>query len=128
MALSPFAVASVVGFGFLTASCLRRARLTAVVLLVTISVLLAIQIGHDVLPTLQAGEVSTPIILLSGFVNVAYRLIEWVSPFVFLGKGVDAAQIGAPYLYGTVFLSSLAYTGITLALSVLVLRRRGFSK
>ena len=128
LALSPFTVASVVGFGFLTASCLRRARLTAVVLLVAISVLLAIQVGHDVLPSLQTGEVSTPMIFLSGFVNVAYRVIEWVSPFVFLAKGVDAAQIGAPYLYGTVFFSSLVYTGITLALSILVLRRRGFSK
>lgn len=128
MALSPFTVSSVVGFGFLTASCLRRTRLTTVVLLVTISVLLAVQIGHEVLPSLQAGEVSTPMVVLSGVVNVAYRVIEWVSPFVFLAKGVDAAQIGALYLYGTVFLSSLVYTGLTLVLSVLVLRRRGFSK
>jgi len=128
MALSPFTVSSVVGFGFLTASCLRRARLTAVVLLATISVLLAIQFGYDVLASLQASEVSTPMILLSEIVNVAYRVIEWVSPFVFLAKGVDAAQIGAPYLYGTVLLGSIAYTGTTLALSVLVLRRRGFSK
>lgn len=126
--LSPFMVACVVGFGILIASLLRRARLTVVVLLVVISLLLVIQLGHEVLPALQTEDISTSMVVLSDVVDVAYRLIEWVSPFVFLDKGVEAAQIGESYRYGTVLLSSFVYTCIALILSILILRRRGFDK
>ncbi len=128
MALSPFMVAGVVGFGIMIASFLRRTRLTVVVLLVVISLLLAIQLGHAVLPALPTEDVSTSMVVLSDVMDVAYRLIEWVSPFVFLAKGVEAAQIGAPYLYGTVLLNSLVYTCVTLALSTWILHKRGFDK
>lgn len=128
MALSPFTVASVVGFGLLVAACVRRTRSTTVILLVIISILLAVQVGHALLPAIPGEEVSSSVILLSGIVNVAYRLIEWVSPFVFLVKGVEAAQIGAPQLYYIILLGSIAYTSVTLTLSIFILRRKGLSQ
>jgi len=125
MALSPFTVAGVVGFGLILASCLGRVRATIIVLLGVTLVLLAVQVGYAVLPTLQTGETSSPLLLLREGVTLAYRVVEWVSPFVLLAKGVEAARIGAIRLYGLVFLSSIVYTCVALALSTVILRKRG---
>jgi ABC-type transport system involved in multi-copper enzyme maturation permease subunit len=128
IALSPFTVASVVGFGFLIAAYLRKTRITVVVLLAVILVLLAVQFAHVLLPTLQPAEADTTLLVLTDVVDVMYRVVEWISPFAYLTKGVDAAQIGAPELYGKVVLASIAYTIITLVLSVWVLREKGISR
>lgn len=128
MALSPFTVAGAMAFGILLAACLRRARVTAVVLVVVASVLLAVQIAHTMLPLLLVSEESTTVILLSQVVNVAYRIVEWVSPYVFLTRGVDAAQIGALRSCAAVLVGSIAYTSVMLGMAILVLRRRGFSR
>jgi ABC-type transport system involved in multi-copper enzyme maturation permease subunit len=128
MALSPFTVAGAVAFGILLASCLRRARLTAVVLVAMVSALLAVQIAHTTLPLLQVPEGSATVILLSRVVNVAYRVVEWVSPYVFLTRGIDAAQMGALRDCAAVLVGSILYTSVALVLATLVLRRRGFSR
>jgi ABC-type transport system involved in multi-copper enzyme maturation permease subunit len=126
--LSPLTVASVVGFGFLIAAYFRKTRVTVVVLLVVILVFLGVQFAHVLLPTLQPAEADTTLLVLTDVVDVMYRVVEWISPFAHLTKGVDAAQIGAPELYGQVVLVSLAYTIITLLLSVWVLREKGISR
>jgi ABC-type transport system involved in multi-copper enzyme maturation permease subunit len=128
IALSPFTVASVVGFGFLIAAFLRKTRVTVVVLLAVILVLLGVQFGHVLLPILQPAEADTTLLVLTNVVDVMYRIVEWISPFAYLTKGMDAAQIGAPELYGQVVLASLAYTVVTLSLSVWVLREKGISR
>jgi ABC-type transport system involved in multi-copper enzyme maturation permease subunit len=128
IALSPFTVASVVGFGFLIAAYLRKTRVTVVVLLAVILVLLGVQFAHVLLPALPSTESGTTLLVLTEVVDVMYRVVEWISPFAYLTKGVDAAQIGAPELYGKVVLASLAYTIITLVLSVWVLRGKGISR
>jgi ABC-type transport system involved in multi-copper enzyme maturation permease subunit len=128
IALSPFTVASVVGFGFLIAAYLRKTRVTVVVLLVAILFLLGVQFAHVLLPTIQPAEADTSLLVLTDAVDVIYRVIEWVSPFAYLTKGVDAAQFGSPELYGSVVLASLAYTVLTLGLSVWVLRAKGTSR
>lgn len=128
IALSPFTVASVVGFGFLVAAILRKTRVTVIALLAMILLLLGVQFAHVLLPTLQPAEADTTLLVLTDVVDVMYRVIEWVSPFAYLTKGVDAAQIGAPELYIRVVLVSLAYTILTLVLSVWVLREKGISR
>lgn len=128
IALSPFTVASVVGFGFLIAAYLRKTRVTVVVLLTVILLLLGVQFAHVLLPTLQVAEADTTLIVLKDVVDVIYRVVEWISPFAYLTKGMDAAQIGAPELYGQVVLASLVYTIITLLFSVWVLREKGISR
>jgi ABC-type transport system involved in multi-copper enzyme maturation permease subunit len=128
MALSPFTVASVVGFGFLVASMLRRTRLTVVVLLAIILILLSLQFAHAVLPTMQSEETSATVIALTDVVNGIYGVIQWISPFAYLARGVDAAQIGSPSLYAMVFIGSLLYSLMMLVLSIWILRRRGFSR
>jgi ABC-type transport system involved in multi-copper enzyme maturation permease subunit len=128
IALSPFTVASVVGFGFLIAAYLRKTRMTVVVLLMVILILLGVQFAHVLLPTLQPTEADTTLLVLTDVVGAVYRVVEWISPFAHLAKGVDAAQIGAPELYGQVVLVSLAYTIITLLLSIWVLREKGISR
>ncbi len=128
IALSPFTVASVVGFGFLIAAYLRKTRVTVVVLLAVILFLLGIQFAHVLLPTLQPVETDTTLVVLTDVVDAIYRVVEWISPFAYLTKGVDAAQIGAPELYARVVLASLTYTILTLMLSVWVLREKGISR
>jgi ABC-type transport system involved in multi-copper enzyme maturation permease subunit len=128
IALSPFTVASVVGFGFLVAAILRKTRVTVIALLAMILLLIGVQFAHVLLPTLQPAEADTTLVVLTDVVDVMYRVIEWVSPFAYLTKGVDAAQIGAPELYIKVVLVSLAYTILTLVLSVWVLREKGISR
>jgi ABC-type transport system involved in multi-copper enzyme maturation permease subunit len=128
IALSPFTVASVVGFGFLIAAYLRKTRVTVVVILAVILLLLGVQFAHVLLPTLQPAEADTTLVVFTDVVDVIYRVVEWISPFAYLTKGVDAAQIGAPELYARVVLASLAYTILTLVLSVWVLREKGISR
>ena len=128
IALSPFTVASVVGFGFLIAAYFRKTRVTIIVLLAVILVLLGVQFAHVLLPTLQPAEADTTLLVLTDVVDVMYRVVEWISPFAHLTKGVDAAQIGAPELYGQVVLVALAYTLTTLLLSIWVLRKKGISR
>ena len=128
IALSPFVVASVVGFGFLIAAYLRKTRVTVVVLLAVVLLLLGVQFAHVLLPTLQPAEADTTLLVLTDVVGVIYRVVEWISPFAYLTKGIDAAQIGAPELYARVVLASLAYTVLTLLLSVWVLQEKGISR
>ncbi|NIM94798.1 MAG: ABC transporter permease subunit [Anaerolineales bacterium] len=128
IAISPFTVASVVGFGILIASLIRRARLTIVVLLSIILVLLAIHFGQAILPSLQLDETSNALSVLGDFVKILYRLVEWISPFAYLAKGIEASQIGELHLYLMVFVGALVYTAVTLALAIWVLHKRGFSR
>jgi ABC-type transport system involved in multi-copper enzyme maturation permease subunit len=128
IALSPFTVASVVGFCFLIAAYLRKTRITVVVLLAVILVLLGVQFGHALLPTLTSEEADATLLVLTDVVDVMYVVVEWISPFVYLAKGVDAAQVGAPELYGTVIFTSLAYTIATLLLTTWVLRKKGIGR
>jgi ABC-type transport system involved in multi-copper enzyme maturation permease subunit len=128
LVLSPFTVASVVGFCFLIAAYLRKTRITVVVLLAVIFILLGVQFGHALLPTLTSEETNATLLVLTDIVDVMYRVVEWVSPFAYLAKGVDAAQVGAPELYGTVIFASLAYTITTLLLTIWVLRKKGISR
>jgi ABC-type transport system involved in multi-copper enzyme maturation permease subunit len=128
IALSPFTVASVIGFGFLIAAYFRKTRVTVVVLLAVILFFLGVQFAHVLLPTLQPAEADTTLLVLTDVVDVMYRVVEWISPFAYLTKGVDAAQIRAPELYARVVLASLAYTILTLVLSGWVLREKGISR
>lgn len=128
MILSPFTVACVIAFGILTASIFRKVRMTAIVLIIAIALLLVVQIAHVLLPVLQVQEGSQALFLFTEVIEIGYRVVEWISPFAFLARGVEAAEIGAPSLYGLVVLKSIIYTGICVLISVLLLKYRGISK
>ncbi len=123
--VSIFSVSCIVSFG-LFISCLTGKMRNSIIWLVGILALfLAIQIGQSILLGMPEENMSPVLTYLGDTLSVVSQGINWISPFSYLTRGIDAVYLDNTLLYGLNILYSLAYSAILLLLSIFILKKKG---
>jgi len=122
--MSVFVASCLVSFGIFISSLVKSAR-GAIILFVGLTVLfLASDAVYQVLNSLP-GETSGVLAWVRTAANWLDRVLEWISPFAYLRRGMDAVALQNAVRYGFGVLCSLVYSATLLCLSVWLFRRRG---
>ncbi|GAI58797.1 unnamed protein product, partial [marine sediment metagenome] len=107
-------------------SCLTGKVRNSIIWLVGILALfLAIQIGQTILLGMPEENMSPVLTYLGDTLSVVSQGINWISPFSYLTRGMDAVYLNNTLLYGLNILYSLVYSAILLLLSIFILKRKG---
>lgn len=91
-------------------------------------VLLGIQVGYDRVPSLTGGLArgqSGLLLFLQTILGWLNHILEWLSPFACLERGIDALLHSNAGEYVLMLSLSLFYTVVALGLAVRTLRRKG---
>lgn len=127
--LSVFTTSAVIAFGILVSTLTRTVRLALVILLGVVLVFLAIQVGYQLLISIPPpGRYYNPYLFLKAALGALNRLVTWLSPFAHLRQGMTALAAGNLAGFAVSLVTSLAYTGVLLALGVMGLKWRGVRK
>lgn len=126
--LSVMTASAVVAVGILLSTLNRSVRGALMALLSIVVVFLGVQLGHDYvsgLVTGLTGRGSHPLLFLQVVLGWLNRIFNWLSPFAYLERGIDALLRGSAGEYLLLLGLSILYTAITFGLAVRTLDRRG---
>ncbi|MCL4459580.1 MAG: ABC transporter permease [Chloroflexi bacterium] len=123
--LSVGTVSGMIAFGLFLSAFTRRVRTSLMLFAGVTLIFLAIQLGYEVLAGLPAQGRSHPFLYLRDVLVLLNHPIEWLSPFSFLTRGIDAVWVGNVPLYVTIALFSIGYTILLLFLGVIALKQKG---
>jgi ABC-type transport system involved in multi-copper enzyme maturation permease subunit len=114
-----------VGLGLLLAAIMRTMRGTLLLFLGIILVIISLDVGQIILTSIVTSRNFVGLIILRDTVALINRVTTWFSPFSYLLKGSDAVlrQNNSEWL--AYIGGGIVYSGITLSLSILLLRKRG---
>lgn len=122
--MSVFVASCLVSFGIFISSLVKNAR-GAVAVFIGLTVLfLGSDAVHQVLTSLS-GDTSGILAYTTIVASWLDRALEWVSPFAYLRRGMDAVVLQSAARYGFSVLGSLMYTAALLSLSAWLFRVRG---
>jgi ABC-type transport system involved in multi-copper enzyme maturation permease subunit len=126
--LSVTTASAVVAVGILLSTLNRSVRGALVALLSIVAVFLGVQLGHDYVSDLVTGLARTgshPLLFLQVVLGWLNRIFNWLSPFAYLERGIDALLRGSAGEYLLLLSLSMLYTAIAFGLAVRTLDRRG---
>jgi len=127
-ALSVLAGGMLVAFSLLVSAATRSARAAVIVFLLAVIVVATVQIGYGVVATTAAtpeANRANPLLFLRDVLELLNGIAEWLSPFAYLSRGIDALVVGDIGGYLLAALLAAAATALFLALAVRSLQRRG---
>ncbi len=120
--------AAIVAFSILVSTMTRSARTAVIVFLLVAGVFAAIQGGHEALsffaPAPEANRLS-PMFFLRDTLAVLNHVAEWLSPFAYLSRGIDALVVGDWMGYISMIGLAVLSTGVFLILATRMLARQG---
>lgn len=122
---SIFSVSCVISFGLFISSLTKKMRNSIIWLIGVLILFLAVEVGQTILLGLPQGEVSSILTYLSDTLSVVSRGVNWISPFSYLSRGIDAISLDNSFLWGLNILYSIIYSVILLVLSISILKRKG---
>ncbi len=122
---SIFSVSCVISFGLFISSLTKKMRNSIIWLIGVLILFLAVEVGQTILLGLPQGEVSSILTYLSDTLSVVSRGANWISPFSYLSRGIDAISLDNSFLWGLNILYSIIYSVILLVLSISILKRKG---
>jgi len=126
--LSVAIASAVVAVSILLSTLYRSVRGALSTLLAITLVFLGIQLGHDYAAKLTgqlARGQSNPLLLLQSILAWLDRILNWLSPFAYLERGMDALLRDNTGEYLLMLGLSLLYTAVAFGLAVWTLRRKG---
>lgn len=126
--LSVMTASAVVAVGILLSTLNRSVRGALMALLSIVVVFLGVQLGHDYVSDLVTGLAragSRPLLFLQVALGWLNRIFNWLSPFAYLERGIDALLRGSAGEYLLLLGLSILYTAIAFGLAVRTLGRRG---
>ncbi len=121
-----FIISCVVSFGLFISSLTGRIRSSVVTLLAILGAFLAVQFAYGALLGLgEEATISLPLLYLRQTLSYIFQGINWISPFAFLSRGLDAVVLESWSLYLANIVYCLIYSLIFMALSIFTMNRRG---
>lgn len=125
MVLSLALASGVTAFGILLSSITKTMRTSILLLIALFVVFLGIQWGESFVAGLDPKGISPALFYAKSFLSLSARLVNWISPFAYLNRGMEALAVGNMAGYIGSFLLSLLYSAVLLALSIVSLQRKG---
>jgi len=122
---SIFSVSCIVSFGLFISSLTGRIRSSIIWLIGILILFLAVQVGYTILLGMPEESLSPVLTYLGNTLSIISRVVNWISPFSYLTRGIDAVSLGNAFLYGLNILYSIIYSAILLSLSIFILKRKG---
>lgn len=123
--VSIFSVSCIVSFGLFISSLTGKMRNSIIWLVGILGLFLAVQLGQTVLLGMPEESMSPVLTYLGDTLSVVSQGINWISPFSYLTRGIDAVYLDSTLLYGLNILYSLVYSAVLLSLSILILKQKG---
>ncbi|HPU08675.1 MAG TPA: ABC transporter permease subunit [Candidatus Atribacteria bacterium] len=121
-----FLISCVVSFGLFISSLTGRIRSSVITLLAILGAFLAIQLAYGALLGLgEEATISLPLLYLRQTLSYIFQGINWISPFAFLSRGLDAVVLESWSLYLANIAYCLIYSLIFIVLSIFTMNRRG---
>ena len=123
--VSIFSVSCIVSFGLFISSLTGKMRNSIIWLIGILILFLVIQVGQGILFSIPEEEISPVLTYLGNTLSVVSRGVNWISPFSYLTRGIDAVSLDNAFLYGLNIGYSIIYSTILLVLSIFILKRKG---
>ncbi len=123
--VSIFSVSCIVSFGLFISSLTGKMRNSIIWLVGILALFLAVQVGQTILFGIPEENMSPVLTYLGDTLSVVSQGINWISPFSYLTRGIDAVYLDNTLLYGINILYSIVYSAILLSLSIFILKRKG---
>jgi len=123
--LSIFSVSCAISFGLFISSFTNRVRSSILYLVGIFLAFLAVQFSHTILLSIPEENMVPALIYLENTLSVISKGVEWVSPFSYLNRGMDAVSLGNFWLYAMNVGYCIIYSAILLTFSMLILERKG---
>ena len=123
--LSLFLVSCIVSFGILFSALTNGVRSSLLLFLGAIGLLIAIQLVHSFLIGLSSDVLSQPLVYIRNSVSIIALIVRWISPIAYFFEGIDAISLSSGTKYLVSSASSVVYSVVLLALSVVILRAKG---
>jgi len=128
LALSIVPAATIIGFGVLLAVGTSRVRTAVLMLIAAIAAILGIGFAYKLVLLVPISDAASPVLPLRDGLAALDGIVDWLSPFSYLERVVDAATRGA-WRSAAVSLSiAVGYAAAMIALAALWLRRRGVQR
>ncbi|MHB9092849.1 MAG: hypothetical protein ACYC7H_15675, partial [Chloroflexota bacterium] len=99
-----------------------------IVFIVTVLAFVLLLVANLASATLSLGESSEVLHRLLNLLAPAYAVAEWLSPFSYLYKVIEAVDLGNIGVSAAVFCTSAAYAAILLVAATFILQLRGVRK
>lgn len=128
--LSAATASAVVAVGILLSTLNHSARSAILTLLAVVLASLGLQLGHEYVSSLASGLAKGgyhPLLSLQAAFTWLNRIVNWLSPFTHLERGIDALMRGSTGEYLLMMGLSLSYAAIVFGLALRALRRKGVS-
>lgn len=116
---SIFSVSCVISFSLFISTLTKRVR-SSIILLIGIFILLAIQAGQGIFFILPPEEMSSALTHLGDTLSAISGGINWISPFSYLARDINAVSLGNPFSYALNILYSIIYSAVLLILTFFV--------
>lgn len=127
--LSIFLASCMISFGLFLSSLTTRIR-SSIISFIGIAVgFFVVQILYKILGSTKPELLSTPLLYLRNIMEVLYVwCIQWISPFSYFDRGLEAVSLGIYGDYVISIISSLFYSIIMVLFSILILKKKGIEK
>jgi len=122
---SIFSLSCVISFGLFISSLTKKMRNSIIWLIGILILFLAVGIGQTILFGMPQGEVSSVLTYLTDTLSVVSRGVDWISPFSYLSRGIDAISLDNSFLWGLNILYSIIYSAVLLLFSICIFKRKG---
>ena len=123
--MSVFSASCIICFSLFVSSFTSKMRSSIIWLVAILLLFLAIQSSHNILLSLSEEAVSPVLVYLRNTLSLFSGILDWVSPFSLLDRGMESISIGNPKLYVMNVVFALVYSVVFLLASMLVLERKG---
>jgi len=125
LVVSIFLASCMVSFGLFISSLTGRVRSSIVWLIGILLAFLVIWFLQNMFFNIPSEALSSWLLYLQKTLSVASYIINWVSPFSYLSRGMESIRIGSmkPFLLNILY--SIIYTVCLLALSIYILKAKG---
>lgn len=117
--------AEVVAFGLLLSVVAGRLRAAILLFFAVVALFVSVAVAYSAVLLVPVEGPSSPILPLRNALAVLDTLVNWISPFAYLERVLQAAALGAWLGVAATLGGAMLYTAGALAGASLMLRRRG---
>jgi ABC-type transport system involved in multi-copper enzyme maturation permease subunit len=123
--LSIFLASCVISFGLFISSLTGRVRSSIIWLVGILLAFLALWFLQNMFLTFPPEAFTSWLLYLRKTLSVTQHLINWISPFSYLSRGMESIRVGSmrPFLLNILY--SVIYSVILLVLSIYILKVKG---
>ena len=123
--VSIFVVSCFVSFGLFISSLATRVRSSVIWLVGILLAFLALWFANSILNLLPEESLSSSLLYIRRTLSLIFTLINWISPFSYLSRGMGSIPVGNNLIYTLNIVYSIIYSVILLSLSMFILKRKG---